>query len=253
MWSTASTEDATISFAKAARRSKASPESPFQLSDLTAALSQIQGHAADDLVFEFKVPADPSLFAADARISAADVEAFKMLVESIELLLDWKWTDSISLGKQILGRTDTESIRDEALNVIAAGFALSGDVDAGIAALKKAAEGEWNFALQQNLGILALKVDPELAANQSTYWLDAADSAEDRERAIFFVLKMWSSWEDDSGFELPVRIRDSFRTAINQDLSLNTFSMLGCFLLEMTVSGLRRAATGIYHLISGVK
>jgi hypothetical protein len=344
MWSTASTEDATISFAKAARRSKASPESPFQVSDLTAALSQIQGHATDDLVFEFKVPADPSLFAADARISAADVEAFKMLVESIDLLLEWKWSESISLGKKILAKTDIESIRDEALNVIAAGLALSGDIEGGTAALKKAAEGEWNFALQQNLGILALKIDPELAANQSTYWLDAAETTEDRESAIFFVLKMWSSLEDspkpvatqafvpnpekttvtsftsmwpaimdallkysrvawmgftestplsfenglltvgvkDSGrynnveagghkerlrqaivdvleidtkivvvsgtkgvdgggteppvaqdedkFHLPIRIRDSFRAAINQDLSLNTFSMLGMFL-----------------------
>jgi len=230
MWSTASPEDATISFAKAARRSKSESESPFEVSDLTAALSQIQGHAGDDLYFEFKVPADPGLFASDTRTSAADVEAIKMLVESIDLLLEWKWAESISLGKQILSKTDTESIRDEALNVMAAGLALSGDIEAGIAALKKAAEGEWNLALQQNLGILALKVDPELAANQSTYWLDAADSAEDRESAIFFVLKMWSSWEDDAGFELPVRIRDSFRTAIQRELSLSTFSMLGLFL-----------------------
>lgn len=230
MWSTAAPDDATVFFAKAARRSKSMPDAPFEVSDLTAALSQIQGHAEDEIRFEFKVPANELLFASDVRVNEGDEEAFAILLESINCLLEWKWFEAIALSKQTLLKTETESIRDEALNVMAAGLALSGDVDAGIAALKKAAEGEWNFSLQQNLGILALRVDPELAANQSTYWLDSAESAEDRQSAIFFVLKMWSSWENDSEFELPIRIRDSFRMAVRQDLSVNTFSMLGMFL-----------------------
>lgn len=231
MPSTTPVADATVAFARASRRLRSSESAPFEIKDLTSALSQLEGHASDNLYFEYKVPADPSTQHLDPSREAQDSAAHQQLLLSTEHLLEWRWVEAKEAAKQVLRDTQSEDLRDEALNVIAAANALLGDLDAAIAALKQAVEGQWNFALQQNLGILALKVDPILAANQSTYWLDAAESLDDRERAIFLVLNMWSSSADDEGeIDLPERIRDSFRQALGSSLSDSTFAMLGLFL-----------------------
>ena len=231
MPSTTPVTDATIAFARASRRLRNAESPPFDVKDLTSALSQLEGHASDSLYFEYKVPADPNTQILDPSRESRDGPAHQHLLLSIEHLLEWKWSEAKEAAKQVLRDTQSEDLRDEALNVMAAANALLGDVEAGIAALKQAVEGQWNFALQQNLGILALKADPELAANQSTYWLDAAESVDDRERAIFLVLNMWASAEDDEGeIDLPDRIRESFRQALGSDLSESTFTMLGLFL-----------------------
>lgn len=231
MSSTTPATDATVAFARASRRLKAMDEPPFDVKDLTTALSQLEGHASDNLYFEYKVPADPGTQALDASRESEDGDAHRQLLLAIEHLLEWRWLDAKSAAKEVLRETRSEDLRDEALNVIAAANAFLGDVDASVTALKQAVEGQWNFALQQNLGILALKTDPTLAANQSTYWLDAAESADDREKAIFLVMNMWASAEDDEGeIHLPPRIRDSFREALCNDLSESTFAMLGLFL-----------------------
>lgn len=231
MPSTTPVSDATIAFARASRRLRSLEDAPFDVKDLTSALSQLEGHASDSLYFEYKVPADPSTQMLDPSRESQDGAAHRHLLSSIEYLLEWRWSEAKEAAKQVLRDTQSEDLRDEALNVMAAANALLDDVDAGIAALKQAVEGQWNFALQQNLGILALKADPELAANQSTYWLDAAESADDRERAIFLVLNMWAGAENDDGeIDLPDRIRESFHQALSSDLSDSTFTMLGLFL-----------------------
>ena len=231
MPSTTPVTDATVAFARASRRLRNNESPPFDVKDLTSALSQLEGHASDNLYFEYKVPADPSTEMLDPSRESQDGVAHRQLLLSIEHLMAWRWSDAKEAAKQVLRDTQSEDLRDEALNVIAAANALLGDIDAGIAALKQAVEGQWNFALQQNLGILALKADPNLAANQSTYWLDAAESVDDAERAIFLVLNMWASAEDDEGeIDLPDRIRESFRQALGSDLSGSTFTMLGLFL-----------------------
>ena len=223
-------EDATVAFAKASRRLKGSDEAPFDIKDLTAALSQLEGHVGSDLTFEFKVPASRQVVELGAEAFGGDAGAHSELTRALDLLFQWKWAESVDAAKEVLRATDREDLRDEALNVIAAASAMSGDTAAALSALKQAVQGEWNFELQQNLGILALGEDPDLAAEQSTYWLDAAGSREDRERALFYVMSMWSSLEHEDRVELPTRIRDSFRSALSEDLSIETFALLGLFL-----------------------
>ena len=223
-------EDATVAFAKASRRIKNSTEAPFEVKDLTAALSQLEGHVGDALTFEFKVPASRQVVELEAGALGADAESHSYLTRAIDSLFQWEWEKSIDAAKEVLRRTDREDLRDEALNVIAAASAMAGDNAGALAALKQAVQGEWTFELQQNLGILALGEDPELAAEQSTYWLDAANSRADRERALFFVMSMWSSLEHEDHVELPIRMRDSFRSALSEDLSIETFALLGLFL-----------------------
>lgn len=231
MPSTTPAVDATVAFARASRRLRGSDNPPFDIKDLTSALSQLEGHASDTLFFEYKVPADPSIETLNEDRKSKDGTAHRQLLLSIEHLLEWRWSEAKDTAKQVLRDTQSEDLRDEALNVIAAANALLGDIDAGIAALKQAVEGQWNYSLQQNLGILALKADPQLAANQSTYWLDASQSVDDRERAIFLVISMWASAEDNEGeIDIPGRIRESFRQALGSEISDSTFAMLGLFL-----------------------
>lgn len=228
--SNASLNDVTVSFARASRRLRVNPNAPFEVKDLTAALSQLEGHAADNLYFEYKVPANSEIHALDISQRSDDHYAHSLLLTAIDQLLEWKWEEAKQSAKTVLRETRSEDLRDEALNVIAAASALLGEIDAAINALKQAVEGEWNFALQQNLGILALKADPELAAHQSTFWLDAADTVEDRERAVFLVLNMWASLQGEEESELPEKMRDSFRSVLTEEISVSTFVSLGLFL-----------------------
>ncbi|MDA9890807.1 hypothetical protein N9D51_01290, partial [Actinomycetota bacterium] len=122
-----------------------------------------------------------------------------------------------------------EDLRDEALNVLAAAEAMSGNLEKASAALKQAVEGEWNYALQQNLGIIAMATDPVLAAEQSSFWLDSALTEEDREAAIAFVLNLWAKLDTENA-EIPDRILNSFRGALGSELTEETFAFLGIFL-----------------------
>jgi len=224
--------ESTAAFARASKRLKTLEHPPFDIKDLTSALSQLEGHASDALYFEYKVPANAALIDIDMSNRPADFPARRSLIKSIDHLMCWEWSDAKEQAKRVLNQTESEDLRDEALNVLAAASALLGDLDGGIGALKQAVQGEWNFALQQNLGVLALQSNPQLAAEQSTYWLEAAETASDRERALFFVLNMWSDLQTDETdeVEIPERIRESFRSALTEELSLSTFVFLGLFL-----------------------
>lgn len=228
--STAPNELATAAFAKASRRIKLIDDPPFEIKDLTAALSQIEAHSNDHLHFEYRIPANIEILNPVDTWSTSDKNSQNVLSEAINLLLEWNWDGARAKAKEVLQATDREDLRDEALNVMAASLALSGDMEGAMAALKSAVEGEWNFALQQNLGILALQSDPLLAANQSTYWLDSATTTEDRESAIFYVLKMWSNAEGEEDFEIPKKIKSSFQSALISGLSEDVFVQLGMFL-----------------------
>lgn len=230
--SDAPADAATPAFARASRRLKAAPNAPFEIKDLTTALSHIEGHAQDASFFEYKVPADPSVLTSSGGLDG-DSAARESLSRSVEAVLTWNWLEAVDLAKDVLRQTQDEALRDEALNVLAAGHAMLGNTEAAIAALQQAVEGQWNYALQQNLGVLAVDHDPALAAHQATFWLDAAETREDRERAITLVLNTWGQLDaddDDDEWDLPERIRDSFRLALGQDLSHDTFALLGLFL-----------------------
>jgi len=220
--------DATVAFAQASRRAKQS-ESAFDIQDLTAALAEIEGQTDSGLRFQYAVPADPDCLLGNADYLDGDAQARDSLVAAMDCLWQWKWQEAAETAKSVLIGTKREDLRDEALNVLAAAEAMSGNLDKAEAALRQAVEGEWNFALQQNLGIIAMTTDPALAASQSSYWLDAAETADDRESAIFFVLKMWSDHRAEDE-EVPEEILRSFRSALGSQLSEETFAFLGTFL-----------------------
>ena len=230
MASDAPAADATVAFAQASRRAKQS-ESAFDIRDLTAALAEVEGQAESGLRFQYAVPADPGCLLGDADYQDRDAQARDSLVAAMDYLWQWKWQEAGEAAKSVLMETNREDLRDEALNVLAAAEAMSGNFDKAESALRQAVEGEWNFALQQNLGIIAMTTDPALATSQSSYWLDAAETADDRESAIFFVLKMWSDHRAEDE-EVPEEILGSFRSALGSQLSEETFAFLGTFLAQ---------------------
>lgn len=244
--SNASADESSVGFARAAKRIKKMDESPFSVEDLTAALAAVESTSTSTSAFVFALPSDPEILdgwtseAAEVARAEEHKDAERAaqghLVAAIDLLFGWEWTDAEAAAKEVLRLSNVETTRDEALNCIALSLAMQGENDKAVAALKQAVEGQWNFSLQQNMGILALEGDPELAANQATYWLEAAKTAEEREQALLTVLGMWMSLrdgdEEDEEVPLPSRILASFRQALAAELPEDTFRLLGTFLAQ---------------------
>lgn len=244
--STASPDESSVGFARAAKRIKKLDEAPFTVEDLTAALAAVESTSTSTTEFVYALPSDAELLvgwtseaAERARADEhtdAERAAQGHLMAAIDLLLEWKWVDAEAAAKQVLRLSHVEATRDEALNCLALALAMRGENDKAVAALKQAVEGQWNFSLQQNLGILALEGDPELAANQATYWLEAAKTPEEREQALLTVLGMWMSLrekaDEDEEIPLPTRIKVSFRQALASELPEDTFRLLGTFLAQ---------------------
>ncbi len=228
MASDAPASEASVAFARASKRIK-EQDSTFDVSDLTSSLAQIEGHSNETLRFEYAVPADTDWLRNKADFGEGDVRASELLTAAMDCLWQWDWDAARDKAREVLKETKREDLRDEALNVLAAAEAMSGDLEKASAALKQAVEGEWNYALQQNLGIIAMATDPVLAAEQSSFWLDSALTEEDREAAIAFVLNLWAKLDTENA-EIPERILNSFRGALGSELSEETFAFLGIFL-----------------------
>ena len=243
---TASVEEASIGFARASKRIKKMEDPPFSVQDLTAALAAVESDSGQSLRFEFNLPADPETIidwnevragaAIDAAQSAPEEQASAHLYRSIQELLQWRWEEAEHAAKEVLKISDSEQTRDEALNVLALSLAMRGDMDRAISALKQAIEGQWNISLQQNLGILALEEDQELATSQATFWLDSATTADERREALLTVLGMLMSMQenatddDSQDVTIPPRVLEAFRQAMASDLPEETFGLLGTFM-----------------------
>jgi hypothetical protein len=249
--------EATGAFALATRRLKTDSTESFTLEDLTAALSSVESSANKTLRFAFTVPANSNVItmtAEEARHvvskgeSSAEDLAQSHLVLALDALRNWAWPTAEDEAKKCLKLSSNEAIRDEALNIAAAAFDMQGEVEKAVAALKQAVQGEWNFSLQQNLGILAMETDPILAAQQATFWLDSAATQEDRASALFMVLNMWTNareGEDGQTLELPEKLRESLRRAMSEDIPEEVFRVLGYFMADNDAEWTKRASNWV--------
>ncbi len=244
--SVATPEEASIGFALASKRIKKLDNSPFSIEDLTAALATVESGSTGELRFEFALPADPGAIEgwtderAASTLAGGDGDSEELatahLYLTIQQLLQWDWVKGEESAKEVLRLSSLERTRDEALNTLALSLAMTGSMDRAMSALKQAVEGQWNIALQQNLGILAIEEDRELATNQATFWLDSARDAEERKQALLTVLGMLMSLQDDIADDtsdfvvIPPRVREAFRQALASDLPEETFGLLGTFM-----------------------
>ena len=125
----------------------------------------------------------------DSEGNSNTLLAKRFLKDAFNSLLYGEWNRSIQKSKEVLRISKDESFRDEALNIMACGYWQLGEDDKAITALKTALEGEYNPALQVNLGIVAQQLDPSSAIN---HLIDLADEAPTLEQKYQCIKRAFS-------------------------------------------------------------
>lgn len=265
--SDAGTPSVTAAFAKAAKRIKGNSSSPFTTEDLTAALSKLEV-AADREHSWYALPSDPDAIQQPLPVTidgtevrtVADVLAIAstddtnlaavVIAGALEAALTWDWASGIELSKAVLRLSRDEQLRDEALNIAAACYCMTGDNDKAVDALKHAVQGEWNLGLQTNLAIVATSVDPSLAAEQMRFLIDGAENGKERLAAAVRAIGLWRTTQEeltgssdtDDHADLPETLLSSIRRLLGaQDLEEQDFFILGKFLAETDGTSLLRS------------
>jgi len=292
-------------FAMKSKRLKTDADSLFTIQDLTTALDVIQKKStklsASPL---YSVPANPEVhkpsiyfdivdvhYEANSDFSGIDISAIQdhqriqaastFLSASINRLLDWDFTKSVELAKICLRLSQDEDERDEALNVLAANFAITGEPARSIDALKKAVEGRWNLALQTNLALIATDLEPALAVSQMSFLIDGAQNVVEKLAATRTAIGLWrqtqsaetGSDDEDDFAPLPQQLLQSMYSLISHSsIGEEDFFEIGMFLsrvdsekflaskaIDLSVYSnslcadvLRLRAKGIFEFVNGV-
>lgn len=258
--------DAVAVFARASRRVKSNPDSPFQIEDLTSALALVQAsNRSDESGLRYSIPANPdalvlgsffefdgSKFSSDGDLTQIDISKIDdpskasagqvFLAASMHHLLQWNWQIAAECARVTLRLSEVEDERDEALNILAASLAAQGDGQRALDALRKAVEGKWNLALQANLALLAVDINPSLAVEHMAFLVSGAKTLNDRVRAFSTAIAIWQknqreetgSSDQDDFAPLPRTFLDSVQTIIaDPQISEETFYYYGKFLARV--------------------
>jgi hypothetical protein len=274
--SNVNSQDAVAAFARASKRIKSGENSRFSIEDLTSALSAIEATLrSNESGLKFSVPADPILFDKtksfefggevfrfDSDLSKFNIEQLDSsmkgsvgqvyLTAAIHQLLLWNWSEASEYARACLRLSDREDERDEALNVIAASLAAQGDDARALDALKKAVEGHWNLALQANLALIAVEIDPDLAIEHISYLVNGARTASEKIRACSTAIGIWTtsqseqtgSSDQDNFKPLPRPFLNSIQSIVKSpDISEETFYEYGKFLARVDADELQKSGT----------
>ena len=155
----------------------------------------------------------------------ADIRASQCLQDSLQAVLQARWTDALDLAKEVMRYTEREDLRDEALNLMACAHWQLGNDDEALAALRSALEGEYNSALQINVGVVASNLEPVVAAGHLGKLATEAPSSQLRVKAAIRGVQLWSAdLEIDDESPLPGQLLDALRTLAadgQQDLTMS--------------------------------
>jgi hypothetical protein len=253
-------------FALKSKQIKANSDSIFNIQDLTTALDVIQKKSTESSASPlYSVPANPQVhkpsayfdiedvhYEANSDFSAVDISAIHdnqriqaastFLSASINRLHDWDFSKSVELAKICLRLSQDEDERDEALNVLAANFAITGEPARSIDALKKAVEGRWNLALQTNLALIATDLEPALAVSQMSFLIDGARDVVEKLSATRTAIGLWrqtqsaetGSDDEDDFAPLPQQLLQSIYALISHSsISEEDFFDIGMFLARV--------------------
>jgi hypothetical protein len=131
----------------------------------------------------------------------------------------------LSSAREVLGSTNREDLRDEALNLLACAHWQLGDDERAVGALREALEGEYNASLQTNIGVVAANLEPELAAEHLARLASEAPTVKDRYAAVMRGFGLWSRDQDeDDESPLPAPLRDAFRNIAQSDVESGELS-----------------------------
>jgi hypothetical protein len=127
--------------------------------------------------------------------------------------LNARWDDGHEWAKDVMRSTSREDIRDEALNLMACAHWQLGHDEMAIGALSSALEGEYNSALQTNIGVVAANLDPAVAADHLGRLAAEAPSVKLKYAASIRGLALWSEGVDDElEPEIPPPLLGSLRS-----------------------------------------
>jgi hypothetical protein len=262
----ASQNEAITGFALRSRKVKADSSLHFSIEDLTAALSEIEQGSRDNLLnLRYTIPSDAKAHQPKASFThnddvfnaQSDYSNFKsieissenrksagtvFLAASIFQILEWNWDSAAMCARECLRLSQIECERDEALNILAASLAMTGDATRSLDALKKAVEGEWNMQLQVNLALIATEVDPSLAVEHMSYIVSGAKTVSERLHATRLAIQLWrktqgeetGSDDDDDFSPLPRPLLISIQQLLTSvELAEEDFYDLGLFLARV--------------------
>jgi len=150
----------------------------------------------------------------------ADLKAQSSLQEALDAILNARWDDGREWAKDVMRSTSREDIRDEALNLMACAHWQLGHDEMAIGALRSALEGEYNSALQTNIGVVAANLDPNVAAEHLGQLAAEAPSVKLKYAAAIRGLALWSAGVDEElEPELPPSLLGSFRSLADPNRS----------------------------------
>lgn len=170
----------------------------------------------------------PGAFAATHRAMAE----WTALSDARALLFSSRWQDAIESARTCLSLAHDESIRDEALNLIACGHHQLGQDEAAIAALGKALDGAYSESLLANAGVVARLLDPELAAKYLGKLAAEAPTLALRLAAVRQIVEVWQTsvtvdWAGSEGdAHLPVVVREPVRAVVTEPVPIDDFRRL---------------------------
>lgn len=142
-----------------------------------------------------------------------------------------EWQKAVAAADHCLSLATMEAVRDEALNLKACGLHYLGEDGRAIGALEEAVGGERSESLLANLGIVAARLDPELAARHLGMLMDEAPTVELRVAAAKRALEIWQSsepgsWRNSDNSPLPDAFEDPTRRLVTADLDLDDFRFI---------------------------
>jgi tetratricopeptide (TPR) repeat protein len=155
----------------------------------------------------------------------ADLRARGYLEDALSAVLEARWEDALNSAREVLGSSNREDLRDEALNLLACAQWQLGDDERAINALREALEGEYNASLQANIGVVAENLEPELAAEHLARLASEAPTVKSRHAAVMRGFGLWSRDQDeDDESPLPAPLRDAFRNIAQSDVESGELS-----------------------------
>jgi hypothetical protein len=264
--SRANSNEVLSAFALSSRRIKNNSSSPFTIHELTEALDIVQNKSSENSnPLQYSIPANPRVhnqsasfeslgkrYTPTSDFSDLDISSIQgeqraqaaqtFLSASLHELFVWNFEKSMELAKTCLRLSVDEDERDEALNVLAANLAFSGELSRSLDALKKAVEGRWNLALQTNLALLAIEEDPGLAVTQMSFLIDGAQTISEKLAATRTAIALWTKTQsDETGSDdeddfapLPDRLLRSMHSLIGHpSMTEEEFFDIGMFLARV--------------------
>jgi len=158
-----------------------------------------------------------------------DQAAIWHLEQVLADVLGWRFDSALERARVVLGMSDDESIRDEALNVI--GFVLHqrGDDEPAITALEKALEDDYSANLQANIGIVAESLRPEIAAHHLAKLASEAPTLDLQLKAVRHAFGIWTAspnaWEEGA-ITVPEDLLSIMRTLVVADIPYSDYLRL---------------------------